>query len=179
MERIHRALTITHANGAINTGPRRIRTGYPHIQRRQATRKGRRSENISRAERWMRGYQSERLELGARVTCGRRSVQLIAGIVVPDDGIRATQRVSGRGVQQGNATTPANSRLVRASGAETQPHGRDKFDRSERRPNVQHALPQPLMTAFRVRDLFEAPDVGPTARLAWRVGERSAEATIH
>ena len=117
----------------------------------------------------MRGYQSERFELGARVARGRRSVESIADSIVSDDGIRATQRVSSRGVQQGNATTPANSRLVRASGAETQPHGRDKFDRSERRPNVQHALPQPLMTAFRVRDLFEAPDVGPTARLTKRV----------
>ena len=86
----------------------------------------------------MGGYQSERLELDARVTCGRRSVEFIADIIVPYDGVRATQRVSSRGVQQRNAATPANSGLVRASGAETQPHSRDIFnsDRSKRGPHI-------------------------------------------
>jgi len=98
-------------------------------------------DNINRTKHWMWGYQSERLELSARVTCTRSSVQFIANIVVSYDCICTTKCVCCGSVQQGDAATSANSGLVRASGAEAQPHRRDKFDRSERESNVSRALP--------------------------------------
>ena len=53
MSRVRVALSRDHTCGAVVTSAGRMGTGHPHIQRRQATWKGRRSKNICTTESWM------------------------------------------------------------------------------------------------------------------------------
>ena len=93
MERICPPLVHYQSVRAVVPRVNRIGTGHPNIQRRQATRNGRRSKYISRAKRRMRGNQTQGFNLGSGIARGGRGMQLVTHRVVANNAVGTTQGV--------------------------------------------------------------------------------------